>query len=805
MKGLLENLLGLSLDGARRNGEWRVEWNGLPEGGDGILLLIALVAAIAWGVTKLYRRDAGHLAPRARRGLAALRIGACVIALVMFLQPQLVVDRVESVPSNLVILRDDSSSMEVKDGEADDPALAQARAAALGVDEPASLAGMTRRERLERLLAGSFVEDLAAGGARRVHVHGFADRFFLDAPADPEIARRSREHTALGSALEEALAAYQGPPLAGVVVLGDGRSNAGASLDRAARQFERAGVPIHAVVVGGEREPRNAAVAGVEVNEIVFVRDPIEVKVTVEGRGLEGETTEVRLEKSRDGGAWETVGTKEISFLEEGRLSEVAFGFSETEEGEIELRAVVEPVPGEVGEDDNSSSGRTRVVKKQLRVLLVAGLAFPEVQFLTNTLMRDPGIEASTWLMFADPEYAQKGNTPIERLPNSAEELDVYDCVVLYDTDLRQLPPNFTSLLVDFVGRSGGGLVYLAGESATADIFDRKHPAADDLLAILPVVREPGLFQTQIEMRLGATTEWRLDVTPAGRESGLFDFGADPEKTARILRDLPGFYWHFPITRPKPGASVLARHGDDRMSNQYGRLPVVVTQLYGPGRTFFLALDSTYRWRYLDENHYDGFWARIINRAGVAKRLGGRQPLALSSDRAEFAPGEVIQLRARLPEGERLGADLPSLAGQVEVSGEEIEPLVLRPDAADPNLYVGTYRIRRGGAHLVRVWASEENQEGARAATFPFDARRPDRELMTPSADRPALARLAEATGGTVHDLADAGRVSAAIATGFVDLVDQDRQELWDAPLLFVLLLGLIFLEWVLRKRNRLV
>ena len=51
-------------------------------------------------------------------------------------------------------------------------------------------------------------------------------------------------------------------------------------------------------------------------------------------------------------------------------------------------------------------------------------------------------------------------------------------------------------------------------------------------------------------------------------------------------------YWHFPVTRAKPGATVLARHGDPRMRNEHGQHVLLATQLVGPGRTFFVAFDS---------------------------------------------------------------------------------------------------------------------------------------------------------------------------------------------------------------------
>ena len=226
-----------------------------------------------------------------------------------------------------------------------------------------------------------------------------------------------------------------------------------------------ANVPVHVLATGRSMEPKNATALRVDAEEIVFVRDPIEIKAIIGARRLSAETGSLLLEKRVDGGPWESLTTSEIDFYEEGRLSEVAFTQRSDRPCEIEFRATIEPLPGEIDTTDNVAVAKVRVVRQQLRALLVASLAFPEVQFMINALLRDPSIEISTWLTSADPEYDQKGNKVIRRLPISAEELDEYDCVILYDPDLSQLPPNFSSLLLDFVGQSGGGLVFIAGES----------------------------------------------------------------------------------------------------------------------------------------------------------------------------------------------------------------------------------------------------------------------------------------------------------------------------------------------------
>ncbi len=70
--------------------------------------------------------------------------------------------------------------------------------------------------------------------------------------------------------------------------------------------------------------------------------------------------------------------------------------------------------------EDNVANAAVKVVRQQIRVLLIAGGPSPEVQFLHNALMRDQHVEFAAWLQHADPGYRQGGDRPIPRLPNDA-------------------------------------------------------------------------------------------------------------------------------------------------------------------------------------------------------------------------------------------------------------------------------------------------------------------------------------------------------------------------------------------------
>ena len=106
-----------------------------------------------------------------------------------------------------------------------------------------------------------------------------------------------RAATAIGVAVRQAIAAYQGQPIAGVLLLTDGQSNAGEPPAKAAEFAAAAGVPVVPVAVGTAEGPRFAKVGKMEVSPVVFVRDAVPVRVPIDSRGMAGQPAVVVLEQ----------------------------------------------------------------------------------------------------------------------------------------------------------------------------------------------------------------------------------------------------------------------------------------------------------------------------------------------------------------------------------------------------------------------------------------------------------------------------------------------------------------------------
>ena len=116
-------------------------------------------------------------------------------------------------------------------------------------------------------------------------------------------------------------------------------------------------------------------------------------------------------------------------------------------------------------------------------------------------------------MQHVDPGFRQPGDQPITRLPNDSAELRRYDASLLVDPDMRALGPQWPEMMTNFVGQDGGGVDLRRRRAVLAAALrgGRRAVAGGEWTRILPVVREPGLFRTEAEVRLSAArrpTRW---------------------------------------------------------------------------------------------------------------------------------------------------------------------------------------------------------------------------------------------------------------------------------------------------------
>src|SRR4051812_10824243 len=114
MNQLLDHLLGIKPSQWAAGGTRRLEWLEMPKHHRLFLLLLAVLLA-TYGLLWPYPQERRNLGLPLRIMFATLRMVALLGVVVMLLEPVVVFEKSEFVPSTILVLRDQSESMDLRD------------------------------------------------------------------------------------------------------------------------------------------------------------------------------------------------------------------------------------------------------------------------------------------------------------------------------------------------------------------------------------------------------------------------------------------------------------------------------------------------------------------------------------------------------------------------------------------------------------------------------------------------------------------------------------------------------------------
>jgi hypothetical protein len=129
-----------------------------------------------------------------------------------------------------------------------------------------------------------------------------------------------------------------------------------------------------------------------------------------------------------------------------------------------------------------------------------------------------------------------------------------------------------------------------------------------------------------------------------------------------------------------------------------------------------------------------------------------------------------------------------------------VETLTMKPDPLEPGAYTGDYSADKAGAYVVEVVAHDGKTEvGRDTLTF----RREDgvAENFNAAQNKELLTRLSTDTGGNYYTPTNAKQLSDEIAISEAGISGHDSLDIWDMPVLFLLLILIRGAEWLLRRK----
>ena len=804
--------------------ELQLELAAFPSGGRGLLVLLGIAAVFAI-VLFAYARDAHRLTRGRRVFLTGLRIVAVALTCLLLLDPQLVAVRREIRPGHTLILVDGSQSMAQVDGfrHPEVQALAMAwrdvgignlgtasrqelAAALLGRDDAALIEDLRRHNRVLVWSFAAGIEPIVALDLLREPGETAPDGQPLPPPLrfDPTKLRADGSYTNLGGAVREALGRSAASNVAAVIILTDGRRNLGPQGAEVARLLRNRAVPTTLVVPIGDPSPvRTVRLARLDAPEKVYQKDPFAMTAVVEGKGYDDALVTARLVRLGDDGTREVLRTEQVHVKQGQAEAELRFAELSSDVPGVHTFAVEIDPPDLEAPSPERHVMRTRieVLGERMRVLLVAGGPSHEFRILRNLLMRDKTIDVSCWLLSADEGFPQDGDVRLEKLPATREELEAFDVFAFLDPDAERLDPEFAKLVAQQVTESGAGLFWTCGEKYTLEAL-RPGSRLEAIAELLPVVVDMEAADASIGLARGMPIAFPYELTPAGRAHPALRIAEDRTASEALWSRVPGFHFAFPVAEAKPAAQVLVEHHKpSSVDASDGAHPLVAVQFVGAGRVMFSGTDDLYRWRTVFETAYDRFWVRGIRFLFEGKIAAGNSRLRILVDESRLELGQAMRITAEA----RTESFEPLLAASLELTlnGEDgsKERIALAPVEGVPGRFEAFVRPTTTGFFRVEPL---EAVAGRQVMTS-FQVVPAALEKEGP-VDLAELAAIAAAPNGRLverpNELA-AACAGIASQTRIESFTSSDT--LWDAWWTVAALLGVLALEWWIRKRSNLL
>ncbi len=633
--------------------------------------------------------------------------------------------------------------------------------------------------------------------------------------------------TRLGAAVRWIVEQERGGPLAGVVLLTDGRNNAGVDPELVVGDAEAARIPLYPIGIGSDRMPRNARVVDVEAPPRVYPGDDFTLTAFVQGTGLDGRSVRVQLltEKLNEDGEADPAAPLDIQeesrvdFQRDGQIVSVPFQITPDAIGRRRwVVQVVPPGPGDVDPRDDTKDVEIEVVEQKNRVLLLAGGPMREYRFVRNLLYRDKNTTVDVLLQSAPVGAAQEADTVLDEFPMLAEDMFQYDCLVAFDPDWRELGLRQVQLLDQWVAEKAGGLVLIAGPVQTPN-WTRVRPGSvrdagiDIVRGLYPVV-----FYTRggtIHLgRHSSDTPWPLRFTPEGRDAKFLWLEDSPTGSEQAWSDFEGVYGYQALRDVKAGTKVYARFSDPDAAID-DELPVYMAgQFYGAGRVFYMGSGEMWRLRALDEAYFERFYTQLIRHVSQGRLLRDSSRGVLLVDRPRTTLGQPVQVRATLSDAQYRPLSVDEVSASLLKPDGDRQPLVLRrmKQAPREGTYAGQFTATLEGDYRIDLAIPGVADE---LLTQQIRVRIPTLEIEQPQRNDPLLSQLAQRSGGTYYVGLDAaiGKGGAVPLTNRLPARDQesylpsttDRQfqetlRRW----LLVLICGALSLEWFIRRLNKL-
>ncbi|MEO7083614.1 MAG: hypothetical protein ABI442_21500 [Gemmatimonadaceae bacterium] len=741
-------------------------------------VVLLLVAAVAIGVPAVlsYSTVRGKSTTRDRWVLTALRIATLMVVVACLFRPMLLLSAAVPQRNYVGVLIDDSRSMQIadKDGK---PRSDWVEHAFGGPDS--TILKALRKKFIVRLFRFS-------SSAQRI-----------DSVADVHFASNE---THIGAAIEQARQELDAVPLSGLVVLSDGADNSRAAIGDELLALRAKSIPVFAVGLGADRFDKDIEISRVEASHSVLKGGSLVADLLIRQRGFAGQKVPLVIE---DGGR--IVSRDSITMPPDGDVAPVRVNVVAQDAGARHLTFRIPVQPGEQVEQNNSQQALVNVRDGREKVLYVEGEPRYEMRFIRAAVEADSNLQLIALQRTAENKFLRLNiDAPDELVsgfPKTRAELFQYRAIILGSIEASFFSHDQLAMLADFVNIRGGGLLMLGGRRS----FAEGGYAGTPLAQVMPVVISGDAVPDSLTM----FADLKVSLTPPGASHAVAQVAATPAASVERWKKLPAVTSVNRIRDVKPGAVTLlkgtmaegGRAGEPGAPLRSYEQPVLVYQRYGRGLAVAFPIQDSWNWQMdpsvpAEDQTFSRFWRQMLR--WMTSDVPGRVVVSMPTD--QLNPKSPVSIRATVADSLYIPRNDAKVVAHLTSDSGFTRDLPLDWAIDRDGEYRGTFTPDQPGTYTVRVEAQFPSGSAPAGDTSYIRVANLNTEYFDAEMRAPLLKRIADETGGRFYTPATANTLADDVALSKRGVTTVNQMDLWDMPVVLVLLVGLLTAEWSYRK-----
>jgi uncharacterized membrane protein len=720
-----------------------------------VLLIVIAGAGLFWNI----RHRHGMLS-NVRAGVIWFAETA-LIALILFMlwHPAISLARLRPQQNVVAVVLDHSRSM----GIADD--------------------GKTRLASAESLLNDELIPDLKKRFQVRLYSFG-RDATRID---QTQGLAADDNATRIGDSLKHIADEAGTMPLGAIVLLTDGGDNTGGVDRDTISRLRQLHVPVHTVGFGPDHFAKDIEIVDVAAPARALPQSRLTARVAIRQHGYSGAKVKLVVRENDH-----PISQQIVELKPDAEQSETIL-FNGGAKGAHTFQVGVEPVEGEQNIQNNFMVRLVNVAEKKMRILYVEGEPRWEYKFVRRAVVDydDPAIEFSGMVHTTQNktyyEVARTGELA-NGFPTKPEDLFVYDGLIIGSIEANSFTPAQQQMIRDFADRRGGGVMFLAGRFALADGGYENSPMAEMMPLRIPSQKT---FSRDFA---------DIALTEAGHESPITRLEDARAANDARWKKMPQVANYAVMGAPKPGAVVLMTVAEQG----HHPSPLLTIQNYGRGRVGVFATGGSWRWKML-QDHADKthatFWQQMM-RWMVTETPG---EVVASTPHQVLSDDTNLPLRVNVRDKNYDPVAGATVQTTIVKPDGRTDTVDLKPDPLESGVYTGQYTAAGPGSYVAETVAHQDKagqpktELGRDTLTF----RREDgvAENFGAAQNRDLLEKLSSDTGGSYYTAASAKRLPSEVAVSEAGITARDNLDIWDMPILFLLVIAIRGGEWLLRRK----